>query len=97
MESPKLTAGSIYYEANHINDKVVKDFRQVEETHTRKNLLWQSTDSVGYINEVAHMSQLNVPKGAFNFKAPGGITVQLPEGSALREQIERMASQLGQI
>jgi filamentous hemagglutinin len=71
------------------------DSREVSRTVTSRNTLWQSNESIGSLNQTLHMTNVNVPANNTNFQAAGGISVQLPKGAKLPQQIATLAKQPG--
>ena len=69
--------------------------REVSHTVSSRNTLWQSSTSVGSLNQTLHMTSIQVPVGLTNFVGSGGISVQLPKGAALTTQIAALAKQPG--
>ena len=71
------------------------DSREVSRTVSSRNTLWQTNQSSGSLNQTLHMTNVNVPVGASNFQAADGISVQLPKGAKLPQQIATLAKQPG--
>jgi filamentous hemagglutinin len=101
LEAPKISGSSLNVNAGttnpdgKINLIAAIDSREVSRTVTSRNTFWQSNQSIGTLNQTLHMTQVNVPVGASNFQGAGGISVQLPKGAKLPQQIATLAKQPG--
>ena len=96
IEAPIIKGnGYTYGGGTQTNFIAAIDSREVSHTVTRRNTLWQSSTSVGSLNQTLHMTRIQVPVGMTNFVGSGGISVQLPKGAALPQQIATLAKQPG--
>jgi filamentous hemagglutinin len=101
LEAPKISGSSLNVSAGNTNPDgkinliAAIDSREVSRTVTSRNTFWQSNQSIGSLNQTLHMTNVNVPVGASNFQAAGGISVQLPKGAKLPQQIATLAKQPG--
>jgi hypothetical protein len=101
LEAPKITGSSLNVNAGNTNPDgkinliAAIDSREVSRTVSSRNTLWQSNESIGSLNQTLHMTNVNVPANNTNFQAAGGISVQLPKGAKLPQQIATLAKQPG--
>jgi hypothetical protein len=101
LEAPKISGSSLNVNAGttnpdgKINLIAAIDSREVSRTVTSRNTFWQSNESIGSLNQTLHMTNINVPANNTNFQAAGGISVQLPKGAKLPQQIATLAKQPG--
>lgn len=96
LQAPVINgAGFTYGGGQQTNFLLAVDSKEVSHTQTSRSLFWQSTQSNGSISQTAHLTNINVPVGLTNFVGAGGISVQLPAGSALPAQIAALAKQPG--
>ena len=95
LEGTTITGASFTPIAAKTNLLAAFDTKTTEHSKTTNNLVWQTSQSKGTTNQVMHLTNINVPVGMSNFQGAGGITVQLPKGAALTEQINSLAKQPG--
>lgn len=73
---------------------MIKSTTHQEHTRTTVGAFWVSTQSQCSTQETLQMTNIFVPSNASRFQAAGGVSVQLPKGSDLRVQIDRLKEEL---
>ena len=81
----------------HITAVAAVDTHHVEDSISTSTIRWQHTDSSGSIQQTLHMPEIHgtIPAGMSAYQGAGGVTVQLPAGSSVRQTIEQLSQQPG--